>query len=362
LTAAITYLSMHADETTQEKDDRPMTALQKLCSALAICAGAYWVTFWRFFLSNNSDLQMLLDGTGHRPYQLRALVPLVDRYLAAGLAAAHVRPLPVYVSSQLMLTNLLEAQVVFFVEAVLLVALVMYVWHYLNLLLRNEVTSFMSSLLVLAVLPFHYMYGGFPIFYPYDTASILVFVLGLIFLLEKKTLPFYLLLLVGTCNRETTIFLVLLHVLVNWKTSARSWIALHLGAQTLLWIAVKLLLSYAYQDNTGDLLQIHAWKNVQRIFFATETATAGGLYGWVTLATVFGFLWVPVLLFRQWIRNDFVRSTLLVIPFFAAGMMAVGVITEIRIFGELIPVVLSAFALIATNAARTGPSSPRTSS
>jgi hypothetical protein len=57
-----------------------------------------------------------------------------------------------------------------------------------------------------------------------------------------------------------------------------------------------------------------------------------------------------------------VRSTLLVIPFFAAGMMAVGVITEIRIFGELIPVVLSAFALIATNAARTGPSSPRTSS
>ncbi|HTK83110.1 MAG TPA: hypothetical protein VL633_12555 [Bacteroidota bacterium] len=332
-----------------------MKSFQKIFCALIICAGSYWVTFWRFFVSggaNNHDLQLLIDGTVATPYQYRVLIPWMERYMTTMLSALHIKTPPIYVPSQLIFPNVVEAHVVFFLECFICIALVFYFWHYMNLLLRNETSGFLFSLLLLAIIPFHYMYSGFPIWYPYDTSAILVLTLGLIFLLEKKTAAFYILLFIGTFNKETTVFLILLHVLVNWKTGERAWIVKHFCLQSALWIIAKVILFFVYRENSGELFQIHLWGNIKSIIFLKDSAVAGGLYGFVILASLFGFLWLPVLLFRRLVNNDFVSSTLMVVPFFVAGMMFVGIITELRIFGELIPIVLSAFSLIAAESIR----------
>ena len=58
------------------------------------------------------------------------------------------------------------------------------------------------------------------------------------------------------------------------------------------------------------------------------------------------FLWLPLVLWRHLVQNKFVKRTLLLLPPFFGIMLVVGVIDELRIYGELIPIVLSAFLLI----------------
>ena len=61
---------------------------------------------------------------------------------------------------------------------------------------------------------------------------------------------------------------------------------------------------------------------------------------YVLLASNFGYLWIPLLAFGTRIRDDFTRRALLVlIPYFLVGLR-IDVFDELRIFGEMIPLVL----------------------
>jgi hypothetical protein len=58
-----------------------------------------------------------------------------------------------------------------------------------------------------------------------------------------------------------------------------------------------------------------------------------------------GFLWVPAFLLWRHIKDDFARRSLFVAVPFLLGSFLIGQYTELRGFGELIPVVVSAFIL-----------------
>jgi hypothetical protein len=101
---------------------------------------------------------------------------------------------------------------------------------------------------------------------------------------------------------------------------------------------VKSCLWAAYRSNPGgELLQGHVRQNLE--FLANPHA-------WPLFLSNLGYLWMPVLFFRRLIPDGFARRSVLVVyPFFAA-MFLVGNMYELRIYGELIPVVLPAFFLL----------------
>jgi hypothetical protein len=63
--------------------------------------------------------------------------------------------------------------------------------------------------------------------------------------------------------------------------------------------------------------------------------------------TNWGFIWLPVLAGRALIKDAFVRRLLIVPPTQIALLFFVGVFYEMRIYGESLPIVLAAFAIIA---------------
>ena len=67
------------------------------------------------------------------------------------------------------------------------------------------------------------------------------------------------------------------------------------------------------------------------------------------LISNFGFVWIAVVFYFRFIKDHFVKRSLLVVFPFFCGMMIVGNLMELRIYGELIPIILSAFLLILNN-------------
>src|SRR5712671_814912 len=96
-----------------EKGGARMNFIQRLLSIASICVGAYWLTFYRFFIGNASGVEQLFEQTAPRPYQYRILMPWIEGLVSRFLLRAHANPLPLYVSSQLRISNVIQAQVVF---------------------------------------------------------------------------------------------------------------------------------------------------------------------------------------------------------------------------------------------------------
>ena len=264
---------------------------------------------------------MLVAGAAYLPFQYRALVPWLVRALAQ---------LP-------WLQSVSTPKLFLIVEFISTVLLCAAFRRYLSFFFKNKPLNSLLALSLFYVLPFHFI-GTF--WYPWDIPSLLFFTLGLISLYEQKWQWYYPLFVVATFNRETTYFLSLLYLLTAiGKTSWRT-MALHTSAQLLLWGAIKLLLYRLYLDNPRlgyGLFELQLGKNLN--WLREPTVILGFLSLW-------GLLWLPLVLWRHLVQNDFVKRTLLLLPPFFGIMLVVGVIDELRIYGELIPIVLSAFLLI----------------
>ena len=96
-----------------------------------------------------------------------------------------------------------------------------------------------------------------------------------------------------------------------------------------------------YASNPGPGLFLNQFSN--NLAILSDPLKAG------LLLSNFGFVWIAVVFYFRFIKDHFVKRSLLVVFPFFCGMMIVGNLPELRIYGELIPVILSAFLLILNN-------------
>lgn len=116
-------------------------------------------------------------------------------------------------------------------------------------------------------------------------------------------------------------------------------------------MAIKIILFKAFIANPGpDNFEWHNRLGVTNL--EENMAFFKDIKCYPLFLSNMGFIWIPVLLYFHLIKNEFVkRSVLVIFPFFI-GMMLVGTIYELRIYGELIPVFLMALFLIGTELMR----------
>jgi hypothetical protein len=115
-------------------------------------------------------------------------------------------------------------------------------------------------------------------------------------------------------------------------------ILLHTAAQLGVWVVLKYGLYLLFAGNPGD--------GLFALRFAANLEALGDARGWLTLLSFMGFTWIPVLVWYRRIPDRFVRRSLLVVPPYVLGMLCVGYVLELRIYADLIPVVLTAFLLL----------------
>ncbi len=219
--------------------------------------------------------------------------------------------------------------------------------RWLFLILKDRTLASVFAFSLFAVLPFHHFFPR-PYYadYWFDTPAMLVMILGITFLYEKRWTAYYLLFVIGTFNRETTCFLTVIYLLTSLGKERITTLAAHCGAQFIIWMAIKITLARIYAGNPGP--DGFEWFDggstiphyVDNLKFLSKP---GNLPGFLS---IMGFLWIPILIFHRRIHHDFVKRSLWVfVPYFA-GMFLVANCYELRIYSELIPLFLSAFLLI----------------
>ena len=273
----------------------------------------------------------LVAGSATTPYQFRVLLPWIVR---AGVATHLIEP-----------SVVAERTAFGAIETVFLVLLAYVFRRYLALFIQDHVVASIAALSIYAVLPFNYFNY---VFYPYDIPAALFFTLGLILLHRRNWALFYPVFIAATMNRETSIFLVAATVFVFFDSCSRRTLALLVSSQLLIWVAIKTGLWLLYGDNYGvGLFFCQLRVNVLTIVtFRIRAISALSTWGW---------LWVAVVMGHRRIADPFLRRNLWLVPLFVVAMLIVGFVLEVRIYGDVLPIVLSASWVVLLDVLRTRP-------
>jgi hypothetical protein len=184
--------------------------------------------------------------------------------------------------------------------------------------------------------------------YPYDMPAVAFFAAGLYFTYTRQFLPLLITILLGTLNRETTLFLIGIYILdaastgTPHPTSLRERFSLSLipwgrvAVLILIWAAVKGTVAHIFATNDSS-------ENYDRIFENIGRLTPRL---WPALLNVCGYLLPIVLVFRANIRPYRLANYLYILPFWFGVMFYAAVIVETRIYGELCSFVAVVLVLI----------------
>lgn len=211
----------------------------------------------------------------------------------------------------------------------------------------------LASLLVIYMAYFNYIlaYGVYNFSYPYDLPQLAFFSAALFFLYRQAFLYFYIVFVISTINRETSIFLLvflMLSYIVNpgpLRKPAINWLIAGLASFAL----IKYLLLLAYGHNAHEIPQRAAYGGLWVWQLGLNLKILLMPQYWADILSNFGFIWLIVLFWFRYLNQDELKRCLWAIFPWIVGMMFVGRILEIRIFGELIPFITVVIAVIVRN-------------
>ncbi|HZQ98616.1 MAG TPA: hypothetical protein VFC93_07345 [Chloroflexota bacterium] len=187
-------------------------------------------------------------------------------------------------------------------------------------------------------------------YYPYDLPAVAFWTAFLLVALERRWRLLHPVFWLATLNRETSVFMIPALGLSLYGAIPAWQLALHSITMIAVWAGLQWWLRAAFAGNGGAAFEVHMTDNLA--YLATPS-------NWLPLLLCWGGAWLPA--FATWRHQPApLRRLLMLVPPFAAVFFYGGVVGEIRVLGEVAPiVVLAASAGIA--AVRSLPvNSPRT--
>ncbi|HEX6770577.1 MAG TPA: hypothetical protein VF126_01035 [Acidobacteriaceae bacterium] len=290
-------------------------------------------------------LRAFAAGQESQPFQERALTAWVlrgaNRFDSAQLESALHRLLPAMGAefNETMLTLLIVAWCSMAASILLTRASLMK-------LTGDAVFSAWAAFLVSYMAYFTYILNFGPHFLlPYDLPSLFFFCAGFYLLLMRRPLMLIPLIAIATLNRETAVFLVVFYLLLEWppreNRERRGAVLAYAAAMLAAWVAMRLVVLHLYGHNPtiahSRLADVKLWQNLGFLVKPQH---------WPALASIFGFTWPLVIAWRREIEPRFLRRGLIAVAMWLALMLVVGVLIEIRIFGELISYMSLALGVI----------------
>ena len=212
-----------------------------------------------------------------------------------------------------------------------------------------------GALLVPVMGYFHYLleFGHpccTPMQLPYDLPSLAFFAICFALIVADRMVWLFPVFALATLNRESTLFLIV--VLVLYRSAdmqaagiraRRTWeTAGQIAGLIAVWAGLRLLLHTIFHPAPpiGPVLagfEIHVFDNMGYLLRP---------YYWTSFLSLFGFTWLFVYANWRQVPGRRMRRVLWIGPIYLAAMFVVGVLSEIRVFGELIPIYTVAFTLL----------------
>ena len=287
--------------------------IQETCFLLTAMLTSFIFVFARFKYNYEYPESTLLDLINYQaktPFQYRILIPFLVKQLIFFLKLDYQFSFKLL---EFIATNLL----------------VISFRYFLRFFMPYKYATIYSFTLFIPLI-YHFILSRIPIYYPWDIPSVLFFMIGIICIYQKNNLVYYLIFIIATLNRETSCFLSVLFFIKNINEKNKFILLAHIGTQVLLWIIIKYFLFICFKNNEGHGMFVNQFNdNVHYLF---------RLSSYPYLLGVFSGTWIILLFTFRYLKDRFLKNILWVCIPFMGGMLIVGAILEIRIFGELIPV------------------------
>jgi hypothetical protein len=176
--------------------------------------------------------------------------------------------------------------------------------------------------------------------YSYDYPLLLLFTLALLLMWKQAWAWYYPVFVLATFNKETTVLLILVFVVVFWRRLPVPAFLTHVAAQSVAFLAIIWGLRRAYAGSPGGSVEYHLLDYNMRVVVNPEDA-----YGVVAFAALFA-----ILLLRDWESKPWFlrRATIVFWPLFVLTLLF-GWIDELRDYYEFYVV---AMPLVAMTVAR----------
>lgn len=276
----------------------------------------------------------MVDGTAHKPFVYRALVPACVRLLMKVTPdSLEERINAVYESKRtIRILGWQRSYISRYLAALLimLASFVGYAWS-LRLLTAHffdfhPVVTDMVPIGGLLILPLFFRYYS----YLYDPSNLFLFTMAIVLIVTGRTAWFYVLFVLATVNKETSFLLVGLFLLHRLRDTERLRPLAHAALLSAIWIALKSALAYIYRDHPGSFVEMHLLDHNIRV----PAAHTGSLVYFIAVAAV-----SVLVIGRNWrAKPAFLRNGLLVtaIPLLVLHLFF-GYIDELRGYYEALP-------------------------
>lgn len=179
----------------------------------------------------------------------------------------------------------------------------------------------------------------------YDLPSLAFFAAGMYLLYRRKpVLWFAALFVLATINRETTLLLLPLFLITRGLDGGRLRLRRMLAWRNVLvvlplaafWGAWQLIIRAVFADNASEFYPRFDW-NIKSLLVPLA---------WPQMLSACGYLLLLVLLAHRRLPDKMLRAWLWLVPVWLVFMFSYGILIETRVFGELIPFLVCASALI----------------
>ena len=222
-------------------------------------------TYFYFLYTNEypqGSFERMANFEADKVFQTRLLITTIANALEPGLPALRFAfqwaiPYPIGYEVLLQLLNTLFLTLLLWIMPLLL--------NCLNCRVNKWI-----CLLVMVPITWNYLiingyFDGAGLYYPYDIPSMTFFAGGIILFLQKKWLWFYPVFILACLNRESACFITLGGFLLTLQIGKKSNIETFIKsnsrmltqviAQAGIWLAIRLILSYAFRDNPGEFFE-----------------------------------------------------------------------------------------------------------
>lgn len=302
------------------------------------------------------DVDDMIEGKYRKPYVYRTLIPTTIRIISNLIpenihknTENFVRQTPKLNATFDNLRWQKEPALKFFISSVFMI-LCFIAFGYLIpnfvFLFADIAKTYLNKIFIsglsLVLLPGFFLYGS----HIYDPPQLFLFALALYFLYRQKFNLFYLLFILVTINKETSLLLIGVFFFYFFRKIPDKKFIYLIILYIFTYLIIRVIITYVFSENEGPFLEYHFTEHNLRIRYSLIALTMNSGF----------FILLLFLTFIKWkTKPVFIKTSFWVI-FLSIFVLTIffGYLDELRVYYELYPILLTSSA-ITLNQIKTNP-------